>query len=471
MRKPTLAATACLGVLLAAACYQDDSTAPGSLRPLARVFLTDAPFPYDSVASVNVYVVSVAASTDPDTSGGGAWETIAQPKRRFDLLALQQGTTALLGEGRLTGQLYRAIRVVIDADSSSVRWSGGSDADVRWPWPGSGQITMYALVLEPLFSLAGTDDVEIVIDWDVGKSFLYDYFGTGEFTVLPWLRAVHRAFTGTIAGTVTSAYTGATQPVANANITVYGGDPNQPSGTWWVAATGRSDAQGAYRVAFVSDGTYIVRIEQSQYPFLAAVTRSGVTVAAGETTHVSVSLPEAGAGGAYLRISGPSSVGVGGSIILRAAVGDDAGEPVSSPSVAWRSSDTTVARVVGVGDTAAVTGRQVGFATISATSNGVSDSLTVEVVGQPQPVATVTVLPATASMAVNDSGGFRAELRDAGGNVLTHRPASWFSTDTTVLKIEGSFGEHVVVRARKAGAAALRASSEGKVGEANVTVH
>lgn len=471
MLKPALVAVAGIALLAGGACYEDDSLAPGSARPLARVFLTDAPFPYDSVESVNVYVVSVAASTDPDTSGGGAWETIAQPKRRFDLLSLQQGNTALLGEGRLTGQLYRAIRVVIDADSSSVRWHGGGDADVRWPWPGSGQITMYALVLEPLFNLAGTDDVEIVIDWDVGKSFLYDYFGTGEFTVLPWLRAVHRAFTGTIAGTVVSDYTGETQPIANANVTVYSGDPSQPSGTWWVAATGRSDAQGAYRVAFVSDGTYIIRIEQPQYPFLAPVTQSGVVVASGETTHVSVSLPEAGSGGAYLRISGPSAVGVGGSITLRAAVGDDAGEPVAGPSVAWSSSDTTIAKVLGVGDTAAVTGRQVGFATITATSNGLSDSLTIEVVGEPQPVASVTVIPATATMAVNDSGGFRAELRDAGGNLLTNRSVSWFSTDTTVVKIEGSFGEHVVVRARKAGAAALRASSEGQVGEANVTVH
>lgn len=471
MLKPALVAVAGIALLAGGACYQDDSLAPNRAGSLARVFLTDAPFPYDSVESVNVYVVSVAASTDPDTSGGGAWETIAQPKRRFDLLSLQQGNTALLGEGRLTGQLYRAIRVVIDADSSSVRWHGGADADVRWPWPGSGQITMYALVLEPLFNLAGTDDVEIVIDWDVGKSFLYDYFGTGEFTVLPWLRAVHRAFTGTIAGTVVSDYSGETQPIANANVTVYSGDPSQPSGTWWIAATGRSDAQGEYRVAFVSDGTYIVRIEQPQYPFLAPVTQSGVVVASGETTHVSVSLPEAGSGGAYLRISGPSAVGVGGSITLRAAVGDDAGEPVASPSVAWSSSDTTIAKVLGVGDTAAVTGRQVGVATITATSNGLSDSLTIEVVGEPQPVATVAVIPATATMAVNDSGGFRAELRDAGGNLLTNRPVSWFSTDTTVVKIEGSFGEHVVVRARKAGAAALRASSEGKVGEANVTVH
>jgi hypothetical protein len=471
MSKCTLILATSFAVLLGGACYEDDGSGPRGGPRVARVLLTDAPFPYDSVASVDVHIVSVAASTDPDTSGGVDWETIAEPKRRFDLLSLQQGTTALLGEGELAGQLYRAVRVVIDADSSSVRWNNGSLASVTWPWPGNGLVTMYALVAEPLALFSDADNVEIVIDWDVGRSFLYDYYGTGEFTVLPWLRAVHAAFTGTIAGTVTSSYTGAPQPIKNANVTVYNGDPNQPPGTWWVVVTGRSDAQGRYRVAFVGDGTYILRIEQPEFPFLAPVIQSGVVVTSGETTHVSVSLPEAGAGGAYIRISGPTSVGVGGSITLRAAVGDDSGNPVTNPSVTWTSSDTAVAKVFGVSDTAGVVGRQVGFATVTATSNGLADSVTIEVMGQPQPVAAVAVIPSSRTMAVNDSAGFRAELRDAAGNLLTNLPVSWFSSDTTVLRIDGAFGEHVVVRARKAGNAVMRATSEGKVGEASITVH
>ncbi|MGH7416606.1 MAG: DUF4382 domain-containing protein, partial [Candidatus Rokuibacteriota bacterium] len=287
MAKRTLIAATSLALLLGGACYEDEASGPAGSR-VARVLLTDAPFPYDSVARVEVYVVSVGASTDPDTGGSAEWETIAEPRRRFDLLSLQQGTTALLGEGELVGQLYRAVRVVIDADSSSVRWNNGSLARVTWPWPGTGLVTMYALVSEPLALFSDPSGVEIVIDWDVGRSFLYDYYGTDEFTVLPWLRAVHAAFTGTIAGSVTSDYTGAPQPIKNANVTVYSGDPSQPPGTWWVAATGRSDEQGRYRVAFMGDGTYIVRIEQPELPFLAPVIRSGVVVAIGETTDVSV---------------------------------------------------------------------------------------------------------------------------------------------------------------------------------------
>jgi len=458
--------------LVAPGCYQDDTaSSPQRAQPLARVFLTDAPFPYDSVASVNVHIVRIEANAQPDTSGGGEWVSIAEPDKSFDLLALQQGTTALLGEAQLSGRLYRAVRMVIDADRSSVVWSNGSPATVAWPWPGSGLITMYALVAEPLAVFADQSTIEIVIDFDVGRSFLYDYYGTGEFTVLPWLRAVHRAFTGTITGTVTSAHTGESRPIKNANVTVYAGDPNQSPLTWYVVATGRSDAAGQYTVAFVSGGTYIVRIEQPDYPFLDAVVTPNVEVSAGATTTLSVSLPEAGStGGAYVRISGPTSVGVGGTITLRAAVGDASGQVVASPAVTWTSSDTTIAKVSGVGDTASVAGRRPGDATIRAASGGLSDSLTIQVVGSPAPVATVAVIPGSASLGVGDSAGFRAELRDSGGNVQTDRPVSWFVSDSAVVSLL-PFGSQAIVRARTAGTAVLSATSEGKTGRATIAVH
>jgi hypothetical protein len=461
-------------------CYEDEAGPERLLdgeNSVARVLLTDAPFPYDSVARVDVYVVSVAATTDPDTTGGADWEIIAEPRRVFDLLSLQQGTTALLGEGELSGELYRAIRVIIDANLSAVVWKDTDEpAQVRWPWPwpNGNLITMYALVQEPFFSIADPSGLEIVIDWDVGRSFLFNYYGTAEFTVMPWLRAVHSAFTGTIEGTVTSDYLIPGQPIANANITVYSGNPSQPQNTWWVAATGRTGEDGRYRVAFVSDATYIVHIEQPQYPYLAPVTQSNVVVTSGQTTNVSVSLPEAGeSGGAYLRISGPNSVGVGGTITLRAAVGDENGDPVSSPSVTWSSENPTVATVTGALDTAGVHGHEAGFATITALSNGQSDAVTIEVVGAPQPVASVSIQPPTATitLAQTDSAGFYAVLRDAAGLEVRNRPISWFSSNTAVLEVTGSFGEHVLVRARARGTAVLTATSEGKTAQANVTVN
>src|ERR1700704_1632853 len=56
-------------------CYQDDTTttAPQRLRPRITVRLTDAPFPYDSLHGVTIYVVRIEASTAQDSSGGDLW--------------------------------------------------------------------------------------------------------------------------------------------------------------------------------------------------------------------------------------------------------------------------------------------------------------------------------------------------------------------------------------------------------------
>jgi len=477
-RRVILPALAAATLVVGGGCYQDDTTAvPQNRKPLARVLLTDAPFPYDSVASVNVYVVSIDASSGLDTSGGSDWVRVATPERTFDLLTLQHGTTAFLGEGELDAQQYQAIRMVIDADKSSIAYHNGAPPPVHWPWPGSGAITMYALVAEPLDlstpAIMASGGAVIVIDFDVGRSFLYDYFGTKEFTVLPWLRAVNSAATGALEGTVTADSGGQSRPIKNANVTLYSGDPRQPPSTWYAAATGRSDGTGYYKVAFVSAATYIVRIEQPDYPALDAVVTPNVQVSAGATTRLSVSLPAAGSstGGAYVHVSGPSSVGVGGTITLYAAVGGANGNPVPNPSVTWTSSAPSIADVTGVADTASVAGRQPGVATITATSGGLSDTLTVQVVGSPAPVASVTVVPGSATAAVGDSLGFRAELRDSTGTVLTNRPVSWFSTDTSVFVIEGAFGPYSIVRSRKVGSALLRATSEGNTGQATITVH
>jgi hypothetical protein len=47
---------------------------------------------------------------------------------------------------------------------------------------------------------------------------------------------------------------------------------------------------------------------------------------------------------------------------------------------------------------------------------------------------------------------------------------SWFTSDTGVITLDPS-GSSAVVRARAAGSAVLRASSEGKTGAAKITVH
>jgi hypothetical protein len=462
------------------ACYQDDSLPVGLQgRSLARVLLTDAPFPYDSVASVDVFVIRIEASATFDTTGGGDWTLITAPRRRFNLLALQQGTTALLGEGELETGQYQAIRMVINTDSSAIRWANGADAQVNWQnYSGTEELALHALVESPVPVLPATAaqnlGAEIVIDFDVGRSFLFDFFGTREFTFLPWIRAVQTDITGAIAGTVTSTHTGASTPLRNANVTVFRGDSLLPLELRTVAATGRTDATGQYRVAFLRAGTYLVRVEQPEYPFLAPVETPGVVVTAGQVALHSIVLPEAGAGGSYIQVSGPASVGVGGTILLQAAVGDDNGDPVASPSVTWSISDTGIVAVRDSGAAAFVTGKRPGAALVIAASGVLRDTARVEVIGSTAPVATITLSPAARALVASDSlqsyGMFTAVLRDSAGNQLVGRALSWSTSDAAVIEIVTNYEAVAWVRALRAGSAVVRATSEGKTGQASVTV-
>lgn len=463
--------SATLAGLIAAAlavgsCYQDDTTgsSPQSVRPLITVRLTDAPFPYDSLHSVNIYVVRIEANTASDTSGGGQWVLITEPRKAFDLLALQQGATAILGHGEMAAGQYHAVRMTIDTTQSSVTWNDAAQHPAQVNW--HGWSTIYALVEYPVD--VPNQGADIVLDFDIGRSFLFNFYGNYVFDFTPNLRAINSAAAGAIAGVVTD---GSTQPVPNAQVSVFGTSPGQPDSAGYLEATGRSDSSGRYRVAFLPPGSYVVRIEEPFLPNLEPVITPGVQVTAGDTTHLSVVLPSAGSsGGAYLRISGPSSVGVGGSITLFAAVGDSGGHPVANPAVTWTSSDTSIARVTGFGDTASVLGRRQGAVTITATNGGVSDSTIVQVVGSVASVATVAVVPGTATALIGDSLGFRAELRDSAGNLLSDRSVSWFTADSTKIQVY-PYGTSALVRARGTGTAVLRATSEGKTGQATITIH
>src|SRR5512147_1349609 len=232
--KHLLAASLALLGSVAAACHQDDTLHPAAISP-TQVLITDAPFPFDAVGSVNIYVSRIEATTSLDPMKG-TWVTIDTPNKAFDLLTLQQGTTAFVGAGTIDAGKYAAIRMTIDVDRSSIKYLDGSTAVVHWPYPGSGEVPLYTLVEEPL-SVSALGGV-IVIDFDVGRSFLYNLTGNRDFLMITRLRAVNSAGTGSIAGVVTAPdIEGNPTPIKNANVTVYGGDPSRPSTTWYVEAT------------------------------------------------------------------------------------------------------------------------------------------------------------------------------------------------------------------------------------------
>jgi hypothetical protein len=289
--------------LLVAACHDGAGTvAPGASA--TRTLITDGPFPFSRVARVDLYVVSVSASVSPDTSAGaGSFVTLATPGRRVNLLALQNGITDELGAVKVPAGAIRAVRMVIDTDSSSITLKSGqvltgkSTPGIQWQ-SSAGRPTLNAVIHEQI--LVPDSGAVVVIDYDVGQAFIppqeINPASTDSgFIFSPVLRAADARRTGTITGTV-RARTGSGAPVVDAALRLYLGNPGTNENTWSVIQTGKTAADGTFRISYVTQSaywatfpahagkTYIVAIDPPPGSGLARVLVPNLGVTAGADT-------------------------------------------------------------------------------------------------------------------------------------------------------------------------------------------
>lgn len=459
-----------------AACADDaGKTGPGS--DMTRVLLTDAPFPFDLVQSVNVHIVSIDAATTFDTTTTVNWIPLVTPDRRFDLLQLQDGATALLGEADVRATDYAAIRMVIRTDLSGITLIDGSAASVNWA--GGATQAIHAGIEQPFDIRTGPSNANLIIDFDVGRSFVVlptfcDTLGQCPFSrpafrFLPWIRAVNEDGTGSIAGTVrgTIGDNEILVPVPYANITVYRG-----TNTLMLAATGRADADGEYRIHYVSGGgPYVIEaLPPSGTGGGYGYTR-GVYVTPGQETTADVTLG-ASTGGpeGRLVITGPRQVVVGDSLYLWAFVFNENGDSVFGTAVTWQHSNPSAAQLDANGSMARLIGLAPGVTLVVATAGDLADSVEVAVGVTPPSVASVEIVPGSATLAVGDSTIFEAVLRDSVGGLLTNRSVTWSVPDSSTVSFLGAFGHYLTLRAVGVGTTTIRAFAEGKEGTATVTV-
>ena len=92
---------------LVAACDQAPS-APGGTTT-TRFLLTDAPFPYERLARADVYVAAVAVTFAGDTN---TLVTVAEPRRRIDVMAQQTQRAFEVGGAELPGGVFPWVRLV-----------------------------------------------------------------------------------------------------------------------------------------------------------------------------------------------------------------------------------------------------------------------------------------------------------------------------------------------------------------------
>jgi len=472
MRRCTAALLAA-GVVLAG-CYKDD---PAGVRgdAVTTVELTDAPFPYDSVARVDLYIASIAVRAEPDTSSGATgWITVATPRHRYNLIDLASGATDTVGGTVIPAGQYRAVRMVIETDSSSITATDGSTEPIDWQ-ASVGQPSLYALVENPI----GVPDTgtSIVIDVDAGRSFLCAE-PCHTFTFSPVFRAVSRYATGTVTGHVAGDTTAHyPTPIRDVTVTAYVGNPALDTGTWSAQATGRTDPNGSFTLAYLLPGTYILRADAPRgSPFTPGV-RSGITVTAGQTTSgVMITLPQGSANSIVVSPELPYMY-QGDSLNFTATEVDTAGHAVPGASYQWFNLDTTIASIWQdpyQPQQVLLKALAPGTARLQVNADNLVRVLTIPVLAPPPggAIAAIHVTPDSATLPVFDSLNFTAAAVDTGGVALPSATFTWTSSDSTVASVENILylTRTANVRAHHSGIAVITASSGGTSGTATVTV-
>ena len=156
-----------------------------------------------------------------------------------------------------------------------------------------------------------------------------------------------------------------------------------------------------------------------------------------------------------------ATITVGETVQLSAEPRDAAGNPLKGRAVTWASDDEALCAVSQLG---LVTGESAGACTVTATSESVDGSARITV--KPVPVASVTVVPAEATIGTGGAIQLTAEPRDADGNLLQERSVVW-SSDNDLIALVDDTG---LVTGEAVGVATITATSEGVAGASLVTV-
>ncbi|MDO8501187.1 MAG: DUF4382 domain-containing protein [Gemmatimonadaceae bacterium] len=251
-----------------------------------NIMLTDAPFPFSEVKSVDVFILRIDGkiadvdSAEAASSDSAGWKTLVSPNSAINLLSLTKGQTANLGSATLPNGNYRGFRLILDTDKSSVTLNDGTKPDVKWPSAGKNGIKI--ILDNPV--VVGPGSTNMLIDFDVGRSFVMRGNSISQNGLLfkPVIHAVSQQSTGSVAGTVRGDNTtgtviaGATVEVLKNGTTLTDTNSNN------IVSTGVTDASGNFTLAFLPPGTYVVRATPpAASVYKPALLAGGVTITAG----------------------------------------------------------------------------------------------------------------------------------------------------------------------------------------------
>ncbi len=244
-RIPVFATIALAGMLGLAAC-SSSPTSPGT--GTIQVRMTDAPGPYSSVRVV-VEEVSVHRADAADSLSG--WVVINSQPATYDLLTLQNGIFAEIGQTTLPAGHYTQLRLKIGTGSTVT--VGGLTYPLTIP---SGEQT--GIKITGSFDVPANGLLDLALDFDAARSVIQT--GNAQYKLKPTIRVLPFSTAGSITGTVS--------PNAATVYAILGADTLQSA---------PPDNDGRFTLAALPAGSYSVSIAAwnpaaYQDKFIASVT-------------------------------------------------------------------------------------------------------------------------------------------------------------------------------------------------------
>ncbi|WP_321347292.1 DUF4382 domain-containing protein [uncultured Draconibacterium sp.] len=278
MRKIGLVlSTILFGILFIVACNDSESTNFAEGNGKVNVYLTDAPFPIDLVSQTVVTIDRVEIRKQDNDTTEASFITIMEEPFEVDLLTLSNGITEQLASIELEAGTYDMMRMHVT--DSKVILTDGTEFDLKIP---SGSSSGLKIKIEPALSIESGQTSDVLLDFDVSKSFVAKGNWKGGklngFNFKPVVRCVLLDRAGRIEGMVSDTSNVALENSA-VKLWMEVNDVDDDS----LLTTGFTDEMGYYQLIGIPEGTYYMTAELDSF---MTDTIWNVDVLKGESTQI-----------------------------------------------------------------------------------------------------------------------------------------------------------------------------------------
>lgn len=225
--------------------------------------------------AVYVTIDRVDVHLGGNENGPNDWETVAEPRRTYDLLELVNGVLEPLGLTELEAGLYTQMRLIIGTEPDAELNVFGSahpfanyivlagTDEIHELFVPSGVQTGIKLVKN--FTITAGETTELILDFDAARSVV-KAGASGKWLLKPTIKVLDAGEVSSIEGTVVDQ-NGA--PLRNALVSAQVSDPlaADPRDEVMFEASSRTDAEGRFKILVRPDRTYNVMAYKNKYNY------------------------------------------------------------------------------------------------------------------------------------------------------------------------------------------------------------